>query len=70
MSGSVPRWLDDYGAAVAENCPEFLDAKREIEENFAAHLRALENYRKSKREIVLQEGLYAQQLKDDEAASD
>jgi hypothetical protein len=70
MTALIPKWLDDYNAAVAENSAEFIAAKREIEENFGPQFRALENYRKSKREIVLQEALYAQQLKDDEAGSE
>jgi hypothetical protein len=70
MSGSksevFARYVEEYYQVAAEESPEFIAGKREVEEAYAAQFRAIENFRRSKRVLVLQEGLYLQQLKDDQ----
>lgn len=51
-----------YLEIVSEQSPVFLAEKRMIEESFAQQLRIIDNFRKSKREIVMQEALYMQQV--------
>lgn len=51
----------EYMRIVAEQSPEFLDEKRAIEDSFAQQLKIIENFRRSRREVVLQEGMFMQQ---------
>jgi Ethanolamine utilization protein EutJ (predicted chaperonin) len=58
--------FQDYYRVVNEDAEEFRAERKQIEDTFAQQLRVLENFRKSTQETVFQEGLYFQQLRDDQ----
>lgn len=53
---------EEYMAVASEQSPAFLADKRAIEESFAQQLRIIDNFRKSKKEIVIHEALFLQQV--------
>jgi hypothetical protein len=51
---------------VSEELEEVIWEKKQIEGAYANHLRVLDNFRKSRLQSIYQEGLYLQQLRDDQ----
>lgn len=54
-----------YIELVQEKSAEFQAQKAEIEKSFEQQLKVVENYRKTRQEMVMNEGLFMQQLLDD-----
>ena len=54
-----------YMELVCERSPEFLAQKAEIEKSFEQQLKVVENYRKTRQEMVINEGLFMEQLLND-----
>lgn len=50
---------------VQERSPEFLAQKAEIEKSFEQQLKVVENYRRTRQEMVRNEGLFMQQILND-----
>jgi hypothetical protein len=63
------KYMDEYCKLMIEGSQQFLEEKKAIEDAFANKLRIIENYRKSRKETILQEGLYFQQVEDDQIGS-
>lgn len=54
-----------YMELVQERSPEFLAQKAEIEKSFEQQLKVVENYRRTRQEMVRNEGLFMQQILND-----
>jgi hypothetical protein len=61
--------MAQYLELMAEGSKEFLEEKKAIQDSFAHRLKIIENYRRSRREAILQEGLYLQQVEADRMGS-
>lgn len=60
---------DQYFAIVQESAPEYIEERRKIEQTFQSQLQVIDNYCVNKRNIVLQEGCFFQQVHDDNMMS-
>jgi hypothetical protein len=58
--------FDDYYRIISEESEEVVWEKKQIQERFANHLQALANFQKSRLELIYQEALYLQQLREDQ----
>jgi hypothetical protein len=59
------KYANEYIGLMTEASTQFAEEKKAIEQSFARQVRIIENYRKVKRETILREGLYFEQLEHD-----